>query len=66
MTSSVFADEQPVVQTYSKDDNITFGLEIKDGEKITKPVYKKILRGGFGGLRKNAYIRGEIRRHTGK
>lgn len=46
MTSSAFADEQPVVQTYSNDDNITFGLEVKGGEKITKPIFKKIIRLG--------------------
>ena len=39
--SSAMADEQPFVQTYSNDDNITFGLEIKGGEKLTKPIFKK-------------------------
>lgn len=49
--SSAMADEQPFVQTYSNDDNITFGLEIKGGEKLTKPIFKKLVR-----LGNNAWI----------
>ncbi len=44
--SYALADEQPFVQTYSNDDNITFGLEIKGGEKLTKPIFKKLVRLG--------------------
>ena len=40
------ANEQLPVKTYSLDDNITFGLEYENGEKITKPVYKKLIRLG--------------------
>ena len=45
LSSSVLAAEEQVVQTYSQDD-MNFGLEIKGGEKITKPIYKKLIRLG--------------------
>ena len=45
INTNALANEQTEVQTYSKDD-ILFGLKIKDGENITKPIYKKLIRLG--------------------
>lgn len=45
-----FSQENIEVQAYS-DDGINWGLEIKGGEKISKPIYKKLIR-----LGNNAWI----------
>ncbi|MCR4881042.1 MAG: WG repeat-containing protein [bacterium] len=50
LNSFAAADELTEVQTYSNDD-INFGLKIKDGENLTKPIYKKLVR-----LGNNAWI----------